>query len=234
MIEPQRSLGTSEALRPETILTKAIRDSCIKRLKLFKPAKKSEENPNKAAVLVPLCTHNGQLGLLYTLRSTKVSSNRGQVSFPGGMKDVSDKSFEETALRETWEELRIPKDLVDVWGSANLVGRKHVSVMPVLGYIGEIDPKSLQINTDEVEEAFVHSLESLCDPELCRFTQFRNNYTLPTYIGGKHRIWGLTAAITHMVMCSLVPDVYKHKLTFLQSVEDGSKNAMIVGNAQTS
>lgn len=169
--------------------------------------------------MAPLCTYKGDLGFLYTLRSTKVSSNQGQVSFPGGMHDENDPSLIDTALRETWEELRIPQKDVDVWTNTDLFIRKDVSVMPVLGYIGEIDPEKLKINTHEVEEAFVLTLKNLCEPSLCRFTQFRNNFTLPTYLGGKHRIWGLTAAITHMIMNSLVSDCYTHKIKYLQPID---------------
>lgn len=196
--------------------------------------KKSNEKPNKAAVLVPLCIHNGKLGLLYTLRSNKVSSNRGQVCFPGGMKDESDATFEDTALRETWEELRIAKDVVDVWGSGNFIERKQVTVLPVLGFIGEVNPSSLQVNTHEVEEAFVQPLEKLCDPGLCRYTQFRNNYTLPTYLGGNHKIWGLTAVITHLVMGALAPGVYRHKLAYLKPIVGSSKETADVASSKAS
>lgn len=196
--------------------------------------KKSINGVSQAAVLVPLCIHNGKLGLLYTLRSNKVSMNRGQVSFPGGKKDSNDATLEDTALRETWEELHIPMDTVDVWGSGNLVERKHVSVLPVLGFIGEIDPKNLPVNTHEVEEAFVQPLEKLCDPAFCRYTQFRDNYTLPTYIGGDHKIWGLTAVITHLVMNALVPGVYKHKIAYLKPIKGDSEKTSTSSKAQNS
>lgn len=221
-------------LTPEAVLNEKVKESCIKRLKHIKMTKRSEGDPNKAAVLVPLCVHNGKVGLLYTLRSEKVRMNRRQVSFPGGKKDRDDATLEDTALRETWEELNIPKDIVTVWGSGNFIHRKDVVVMPVIGFIGEIDPKSLNINTHEVEEAFVQPLEKLCDPTLCRYTQFRNNYTLPTYLGGNHKIWGLTAAITHMVMSALLPGVYKHKLAYLKPIAtDESFTATVVDDYET-
>ena len=215
-------MGTFDAskLSPELVLSKENRASCVQKLKLYKIPKNSDLKPQKkAAILAPLCTYKGNLGFLYTLRSTKVSSNQGQVSFPGGMHDENDASLIDTALRETWEELRIPKSDVDVWTSTQLFIRKDVSVMPVLGYIGEIDPAKLKINTHEVEEAFVLTLKNLCEPSLCRFTQFRNNFTLPTYLGGKHRIWGLTAAITHMFMKALVPDCYTHNIKYLKPID---------------
>ncbi|XP_011312252.1 nucleoside diphosphate-linked moiety X motif 8, mitochondrial [Fopius arisanus] len=204
----------------EVILSTESRNECIKRLQKC-PVMKSghSEAARTAAVLVPLCIHNDEMGLLYTLRSTKLSQNKGEVSFPGGMRDHSDNSFEETALRETWEELNIPKNSVDVWSRANIVGRKHVHVMPVLGYIGHVDPQQLQFNPHEVEKAFVVSLQSLCDPNHWGFTQFRNNYTLPTYSVAGHKIWGLTALITHIILEALLHDVYPHKLQFVRPIE---------------
>ncbi|XP_008543760.1 mitochondrial coenzyme A diphosphatase NUDT8 [Microplitis demolitor] len=197
-------------LSPDVILSEEYKKSCIERLQVMKPLK-MKDNEKKAAVLVPLCLYKNELGLLYTLRSFKLNTNRGQVSFPGGIQDDDDKSYEETAIRETWEELKIPREKIDIWSRGNFVGRNDVDVMPVVGFIGEIDPGRLDINVEEVDEAFVVSLKDLCDPNKCRFTYFRQGYILPAYTGGKHRIWGLTAVITHVIMKTLVPDVYDFK-----------------------
>lgn len=217
--ESQRSLNAIklEHLKPEVVLSEKNRKSFIEK---FKAGIMPQINncTQQAAVLVPLCIHKGELGFLYTLRSTKLTSNRGQVSFPGGMYDKEDCDLEQAALRETWEELQIPRENIDVWVSGKMIDKKNVKVLPVFGYIGEIDPEQLSINRDEVEEAFFLSLRNLCDPSLCRFTQFRNNYTLPVYLGGKHRIWGFTAVITHMALNALIPDTYKHKLVYLRPI----------------
>lgn len=141
------------------------------------------------------------------------------------MRDESDVNLEETALRETWEELKIPKEKIDVWTTGNLIGKSTVNVMPVLAYIGEVVPEKLEINHDEVEDAFIVSLQKLCDPELIRFTSFRNPIvTLPCYLGGKYRVWGFTGAITHMVLECLVPQVYKYKYFSVQPIQKDDFN----------
>lgn len=141
------------------------------------------------------------------------------------MRDESDVDLEETALRETWEELKIPKEKIDVWTTGNLIGKSTVNVMPVLAYIGEVVPEKLEINHDEVEDAFIVSLQKLCDPELIRFTSFRNPIvTLPCYLGGKYRVWGFTGAITHMVLECLVPQVYKYKYFSVQPIQKDDFN----------
>ncbi|KYM97149.1 Nucleoside diphosphate-linked moiety X motif 8, mitochondrial, partial [Cyphomyrmex costatus] len=215
----QRVDMADSALKAEVVLSENNRKTCIEKFKSFW-VPKLPEVAAEAAVLVPLCLYKGELGLLYTLRSMKLTSNRGQVSFPGGMHDKSDVDLQETALRETWEELKIPREKIDVWTTGNLIGKSDVNVMPVLAFIGEVVPEELEINPDEVEEAFVVSLQKLCDPELIRFTSFRQPIvTLPCYTGGKYRVWGFTGAITHIALECLVPQVYKYTFSSIQPMQ---------------
>nr|CAD7603697.1 unnamed protein product [Timema genevievae] len=94
--------------------------AAIQKLRDIKPARLYEGGQNnqikKAAVLVPLCIVNGEVSLLYTVRSPDLKRNSGQVSFPGGLMDKTDKDLQETALRETFEELGIQKSSVQIWG----------------------------------------------------------------------------------------------------------------------
>ncbi|XP_071565852.1 mitochondrial coenzyme A diphosphatase NUDT8 isoform X1 [Temnothorax nylanderi] len=211
----------NSTLKPEVVLSESNRKACIEKFKSIRVPK--ARNVAEAAVLVPLCLYKGELGFLYTLRSMRLTSNRGQVSFPGGMRDETDVDLRETALRETWEELKIPKEKIDVWTTGNLIGKTNVNVMPVLAYIGEVVPEKLEINHDEVEEAFVVSLQKLCDPELIHFTSFRHPVvTLPCYLGGKYRVWGFTGAITHMALECLVPQVYKYKFFSVRPIRNDS------------
>ena len=58
-----------------------------------------------AAVLVPLLRVDGEWHLLYTRRTDRVESHKGQVSFPGGACDEGETTPEQTALREADEEI---------------------------------------------------------------------------------------------------------------------------------
>lgn len=147
-----------------------------------------------------------------------------QVSFPGGKCDESDANMIETALRETWEELGIPKEKVDVWTEASYIPKTDINVKPILGYIGEVVVEELKINRNEVEEAFVVTLQQLCEPEMFRYTRFRNGITLPTYLGGKYRVWGFTGIITHIVLECLIPQVYKNELPLAKSIRQVESN----------
>ena len=54
----------------------------------------------KAAVLIAIVDCDNP-ELIYTLRSNKVGSHGGEVSFPGGMYEKDDSTLKVTALRES-------------------------------------------------------------------------------------------------------------------------------------
>ena len=75
-----------------------------------------------AAVLVPLVWHAEEWHLLYTRRTDRVESHKGQVSFPGGACDEGEATPEETALREAEEEIGLnPGDVKILGRMANLI-----------------------------------------------------------------------------------------------------------------
>lgn len=175
-------------------------------------------NERRAAVLVPLCYVNGEPSLLFMMRSIHLKQHRGEISFPGGMQDPTDKSLTHTALRETYEEIGLPMDQVEVWGEMQPSPSKITGswVTPVVGMCGELDLANLHLNHSEVEEVFTVTVSSICDPAKQRQTQWRYpgtvGYTLPVYLGGKYRIWGLSALMLHQCMTVLAPGLYKFKL----------------------
>ena len=66
------------------------------------------------AVLLPLVEVDGEVSLVFEVRSKDIRQP-GDVCFPGGRVEKGE-SFEETALRETFEEIGIPKEKVEVFG----------------------------------------------------------------------------------------------------------------------
>ncbi|XP_062575793.1 mitochondrial coenzyme A diphosphatase NUDT8-like isoform X2 [Saccostrea cucullata] len=180
------------------------------------------DNHKKAAVLVPLCTVNGQPSLLFMVRSNLIPTHRGEVSFPGGMMDDTDQDLIETALRETQEEIGLNIAREDVWGSLQSLPSRDGKnlVTPIIASVGELEKHKLNLNKAEVENVFTRTVSSLCDSKNVGSTQFRrgklpslqSGYTLPVFLGGEHRIWGLTAVVLHMFLPVLAPGLYKFKL----------------------
>ena len=72
-----------------------------------------------ASVLVPLIPNKNGNGfnVLLTLRSKNLNRHAGQVSFPGGKLENTDKSFFDCAIRETNEELGISPRYISILGS---------------------------------------------------------------------------------------------------------------------
>ena len=82
----------------------------ITKLKVYEGNPPVEEL-RKAAVLIAIVDCD-EPELIYTLRSNKVGSHGGEVSFPGGMHEEDDISLEITALRESEEETGLNRDRV--------------------------------------------------------------------------------------------------------------------------
>jgi 8-oxo-dGTP pyrophosphatase MutT (NUDIX family) len=66
-----------------------------------------------AAVLVALADGPHGAEVLLTKRSARLRNHRGEISFPGGRIDPGETPLQ-AAIREAWEEVQLPTDLVDV------------------------------------------------------------------------------------------------------------------------
>ncbi len=166
----------------------------------------------RAAVLVPLVSYEGVPSLLFTTRSSHLPTHANEVSFPGGhFQDRTDRTLEETALREAQEELRgdYPWDKVEIIGNATpLPSIRGTPVTPVIGVLPyEISATTFPGDPNEVDEIFCVSLADLMTMETIEpNTRFRSN--IPVYPAGENkRIWGLTAVITQPLLHKLFQPV---------------------------
>lgn len=61
----------------------------------------------------------------------------------------------------------------------------------------------------QVEEVFTLTLEHLCQAQNRGYTHFRTGdrfgYTLPVFLGPRHRVWGLTAVALDQALALIVP-----------------------------
>ncbi|XP_011550449.3 mitochondrial coenzyme A diphosphatase NUDT8 [Plutella xylostella] len=185
-------------LPAETLLSSSSREKCVANLRDLPTSTYSNKTPTlTAAVLVPICVVDGEVSLLYTLRSAQLKRNSGQVSFPGGKTDDGETSVH-TALRETEEELGIPRHTVDVWGTMPPVqgADKNMVIHPVVGMIKDFNMSQLNPSEDEVEAVFTVPVKQLCDPSTHGHYEFKEQ-PLPVFLSGNYKIWGITGYITH-------------------------------------
>jgi hydrolase, NUDIX family len=119
-----------------------------------------------AAVLVPLLPTPQGLGVLLTVRSNRLRHHRGQIAFPGGRLDPEDASATDGALREAAEEIGLARHQVQVLGSLpGMATGTGYWVNPVVGLLdAAVQPQSLVLSPQEVQEAFVVPLAFLMNP----------------------------------------------------------------------
>ena len=115
-----------------------------------------------AAVLVPLLKAQDDWHLLFTRRTQRVESHKGQVSFPGGACDVGETTAESTALREAHEEVGLDPARVRVLGQlSDMITITSFRVTPVVGVIDW--PAVFRLGEAEVERVFTIPLDWLAD-----------------------------------------------------------------------
>ena len=160
-----------------------------------------DQHARPAAVLVPLYHHDGDWHILYTRRAESVEDHRGQVSFPGGIIELDDKSPEQAALREAEEEIGIKAGDVRILGALDpSPTTTQFMIVPIVGSIPW--PYPLQINHDEVAVTFGVPLEWLTDPANLEIRQWKpqsngSSYTIHYFQPYQGEvIWGATARIT--------------------------------------
>jgi 8-oxo-dGTP pyrophosphatase MutT (NUDIX family) len=151
-----------------------------------------------AAVLVPLVWQDDEWHLLFTRRTDKVESHKGQVSFPGGACDEGETIPEVTALREAEEEIGLDPDNVRVLGRlTNLITVSHFRVTPVVGVIVKW-PTVFRVGEHEVARVFTMPLSWLAN-ELNRW-QFeipgRKRAVIAYHPYDGELLWGATARMT--------------------------------------
>lgn len=125
-------------------------------------AKLDNRQPWPAAVLIPLVMR-GDLMLLLTERTAKLSTHAGQIAFPGGRVDTSDMDAVDTALREAREEVGLQPDCAEVLGSLpTYVTGTAYSITPVVALIRP--DAQFKPNPDEVAAIFEVPLAYLMNP----------------------------------------------------------------------
>jgi 8-oxo-dGTP pyrophosphatase MutT (NUDIX family) len=155
--------------------------------------------PVPAAVLIPL-VERSDLTVLFTQRATQLRNHAGQISFPGGRIEPSDRGPAAAATREAREEIGLDERFISVIGYL----RDHVVItgFRITPVVALVQPGfELALASQEVEDTFEVPLGYLFDPANQRLkrrasvagdeVEFRE---IPF---GERIIWGATAGMLH-------------------------------------
>lgn len=101
----------------------------------------------ESAVLIPISWEGNEPSILVTRRSMNVEHHKGEISFPGGRAEETDKDLIFTALREAEEEIGLKPDDVEILGLLD----DHISIVgfhitPVVGVVP--NPYTYVINSE--------------------------------------------------------------------------------------
>ena len=109
---------------------------------------------NHYSVLVPLVEKDGELNLLFEVRSPDLERQPGEICFPGGKMEKGEDA-EGCAVRETAEELGIGRSAIRVIGQLDSL--HTYSNLTLYSFLGELNYSLLEhakINHREVESVF--------------------------------------------------------------------------------
>ncbi len=158
-----------------------------------------------AAVLIPLLLGSDGIEVLLTKRAAHLKHHPGQVSFPGGRREAEDSSLEETALRETHEEIGISSEFIEIIG--HLPRMYTISAYDVDPVVGLVSPGyTLVPDASEVESVFSVPLDYLADARhrIDTDTMYRGtDVRMVEWHYNDQRIWGATAAMILVLINAL-------------------------------
>jgi len=169
----------------------------LERIDFLKNLDMENENPRIAAVMMLLYPKNEKTHLVLILRNSYKGVHSSQIAFPGGKQESKDISFEATALRETYEEIGVPPDKMEVLMPFTqlFIPPSNFIVYPFLGICRE---EIIFIpNTNEVANIIELPLSDFLSDEIVISTEMATSYgervTMPAFKIEEHIVWGATA-----------------------------------------
>ena len=192
-------------------ISKTDLEKCIYRVRNAGDKERPDDKYSKASVLVLFINNEikKNSSILMIKRRDNLRKHAGQIAFPGGRKDKEDLNLEETAKRETEEEINISKEHFSIVGNIPkfFTGTGYV-VTPFLGIIKSNSnwQEVLKPNLSEVEQIFFPPTDYLLSPvfHLREKPPINSSMSMTWTINYNNKnIWGLTARVLVTISAGL-------------------------------
>lgn len=171
-----------------------------------------KKNPRKAAVLALFYPDkNDNTYIVLILRKTYKGVHSAQMGFPGGRVELTDKDLEETAIRETYEEIGVQPQNINILKKLSkiYIPPSNFWVYPFIGTANHT-PNFVRQET-EVEKIVEVKLEDFLNDSSLVVKKLSTSYAkevdVPAFLLNGHVVWGATAMMlseVKMVLKSLI------------------------------
>ena len=165
------------------------------------------KNAKLGGVMILLYPENGRVYFPLMERNKYPGVHSGQISLPGGKKETKDSDLVETAMRETNEEIGVPKAHMSVLGNLSelYIEASNFRVLPTVGYV-DSKPTFIE-DAREVVNLFQVDIQELINPNI-RFTKQMKvaknlELDIPYFDIHGQMVWGATAMILSEFMTIL-------------------------------
>lgn len=174
-----------------------IKMAPVERIRMIEDGFEDSKTAKEAAVLMLIYPKNSMAHLALIVRNSYPGIHSSQIAFPGGKVEVVDVNLKETALRETYEEIGIPPDLISVIKdfSSVYIPPSNFLVYPFLGISSSELEFTLQ--AEEVASIIELPLSLLLDDSIITTKSLETSYAklieVPVFEIGQNNVWGATA-----------------------------------------
>lgn len=163
------------------------------------PGYYNKYKPLPSAVMMLFYPRRDAAHLVLIKRNEYPGVHSAQISFPGGKADAVDKNLKDTALRETYEEIGVDPENIDVVMPFTqlYIPPSNFLVSPFLGIT--VNEPQFHPNPEEVSAIIELPLETFLDDSIIISAEMQTSYSekvmVPAFTFEGHVVWGATAMI---------------------------------------